>query len=109
MHYHSVLVSDRCTRFQLKLGLVLTYQDLTRQEVEEEPTRTYLRRVLVSQYQPQRPLTLKVAEYHSKKQTGSNPNRTAARVDLIDNAAELDDPIGKLAIVVNRIVLFRSL
>jgi len=29
---------------------VLSYQDLTRQDVEEEPTGTYLRRVLVRQY-----------------------------------------------------------
>ena len=37
----------------MELGRVMTYQDLARQEVEKEPTRTYLWRVLVSHYPPQ--------------------------------------------------------
>jgi hypothetical protein len=41
------MVSDRCARPSAEAGAGIDYQDLTRQEVEEEPTRTYLWRVLV--------------------------------------------------------------
>ena len=43
------------TRLWLKLGWVLSYRDLTRQEAEDEATGMYLCRVPVRQYAPQRP------------------------------------------------------
>ena len=48
-------VQDELTSSWLKLGRVLSYRDLTRQEAEDEATRMYLCRVPVRQYPSQRP------------------------------------------------------
>ena len=62
-------------------GVGIDYQDLTRQDVEEEPTGTYLWRVLVSEYPAPAPLPSRdavIGPLHIKSGYSSNTTANAS-------------------------------